>query len=158
MTRQLEPRKIAPNFMRVKAAILAAIASAGLMLTAIQAAEAGGRHHNYRGYHGGFYVGNGAAVAGVIGLAAGAIVGSALAAPRYYGGPVYYAPRRYAYPSRVYVAPRPRYRAPVYAPPVRYGAAAFTPEWIAYCARKYKSFNPRTGTYLAYSGKVRMCR
>lgn len=32
-----------------------------------------------------------------------------------------------------------------------------TPEWNAYCAAKYGSFNPDTGMYLAYSGTYRMC-
>jgi hypothetical protein len=26
------------------------------------------------------------------------------------------------------------------------------------CSRKYRSFNPRTGRYLAYSGRYRRCR
>ena len=46
----------------------------------------------------------GAVAAGIIGgLAAGALIGSAVAAPRYYGGPYYYAP---AY------APAPAYYGP----------------------------------------------
>jgi hypothetical protein len=32
-----------------------------------------------------------------------------------------------------------------------------SPEWNAYCAAKYRSFNPVTGMYLAYSGTYRMC-
>jgi hypothetical protein len=35
--------------------------------------------------------------------------------------------------------------------------AQFTPEWYAYCEAKYRSFNPETGMYLAYSGTYRMC-
>ncbi len=34
----------------------------------------------------------------------------------------------------------------------------FTAEWHAYCAAKYRSFDPTTGLYLAYSGVHRMCR
>lgn len=34
----------------------------------------------------------------------------------------------------------------------------WTDEWYAYCAAKYRSFDPNTGMYLAYSGKYRMCR
>jgi hypothetical protein len=64
--------------------------------------------------------GNGGAIAAgaVIGLATGAIIGSAIAShpPRayYYGGPTYYAPPpRVVYrPAPVYVAPRPVYVAP----------------------------------------------
>ncbi|SDU27491.1 BA14K family protein [Stappia sp. ES.058] len=76
------------------------------------------------------YGGNGAAAAGIIGLATGLIAQQALTS------------RRYAPPARR------GYR----------GAAAWTPEWYAYCARKYRSFNPRTGYYLAYSGRYRFCR
>ncbi|RRN64300.1 BA14K family protein [Caulobacter sp. 602-1] len=31
------------------------------------------------------------------------------------------------------------------------------PDWIAYCARKYRSFDPRSGTYLGYDGLRRYC-
>ncbi|WP_417669573.1 BA14K family protein [Roseibium sp.] len=128
-------------------------------------AEAGGRHH-YRGYYGGVWVGDGAAVAGAVGLAAGAILGATLSSPRYYGGPVYYDPPPYRYAPPPYPAPPVVYAPPPYpyrsravvVPRSVQAGAPFSPEWIAYCARKYKSFNPRTGTYLAYSGKVRMCR
>ena len=32
------------------------------------------------------------------------------------------------------------------------------PDWIAYCARKYRSFDPQSGTYLARDGLRRYCR
>jgi hypothetical protein len=32
------------------------------------------------------------------------------------------------------------------------------PGWIAYCARKYASFDPYTGTYLGYDGLRHYCR
>lgn len=32
------------------------------------------------------------------------------------------------------------------------------PAWIAYCARKYRSFDPYTGTYLGYDGLRHYCR
>lgn len=42
---------------------------------------------------------------------------------------------------------------------VRYGRPApWTAAWYDYCAAKYRSFNPRTGKYLAYSGRYRNCR
>lgn len=34
----------------------------------------------------------------------------------------------------------------------------WTPSWYRYCSRKYRSFNPNTGYYLAYSGRYRFCR
>ncbi|MGP9819039.1 BA14K family protein [Salinarimonas sp. NSM] len=68
----------------------------------------------------------GAAVAaGIIGLATGAILGQALAAPP----PVVRAPR------------------------VRYDADA-----IAYCARRYRSFDPHSFTFLGYDGRRHYCR
>jgi hypothetical protein len=30
--------------------------------------------------------------------------------------------------------------------------------WYAYCQRKYRSFDPETGTYLSYSGERRLCK
>ncbi|WP_244318536.1 BA14K family protein [Roseibium hamelinense] len=84
----------------------------------------------------------GAAIAG--GFVAGAIVGSAISGPRY----VAPAPNYYYAPRRRYVAP-----APVY-----YRAQPWTPAWYQYCSAKYRSFNPRTGYYLAYSGQYRFCR
>jgi len=44
-------------------------------------------------------------------------------------------------------------------PPGYYGAPpAPDPNWIAYCARKYRSFDPSTGTYLAYDGNRYLCQ
>lgn len=90
---------------------------------------------------------------------------------RPYGAPYHYHPydmRAYPYRSRVYVnPPRGRYVGPPrgrrLGPPQRVpytktGLAPFTPQWAAYCARKFKTFNPNTGTYLAYSGRYRFCR
>jgi hypothetical protein len=75
------------------------------------------------------------------GLAAGAILGSALSQPRYYG------PRHYAPPPAYYPAPVVTYRP-----------APWSPAWYNYCSRKYRSFNPNTGYFLAYSGQYRFCR
>jgi hypothetical protein len=38
------------------------------------------------------------------------------------------------------------------APPVG------TEEWSAWCASRYRSFDPQTGTYTAFSGETRECR
>lgn len=88
------------------------------------------RWRDRRGYR---HRNNGAAIGGaaIFGLATGAILGSALS-----GG------------GREYIDP-----------PVRRGGyAPWTPEWYSYCSRKYRSFNPETGYFLAYSGKYRFCR
>jgi hypothetical protein len=77
--------------------------------------------------------------AGVLG---GALVGSAIANNYYYGpGPYYYGP-----PGPYYYGPP----APAYydAPP---GDA------VAYCARRYRSYDPRSGTFLGNDGYRHPC-
>lgn len=82
------------------------------------------------GYYGRPYYGRGyyrpnygaAAAAGAIGLATGAIVGSAIA--------------------------NQQQAAPVYTNP---NSA------VAYCAQRFKSYNPATGTYLGYDGRRHAC-
>jgi len=118
------------TFKTVTAAGLALALGAAALPTA---ASAGSwyPHHKHN---------NGAAVAaGIFGFATGAIVGSALTAPRYY------AP-----------APQPYYYAPK---PVYYGLPApWTPAWYSYCTSKYRSFNPNTGYFLGYDGRYHFCR
>ena len=70
------------------------------------------------------------------GLLGGAIVGGALAAPYY--GPYYYGPGYYP---------------PAYGPGY-YPAPAGDP---AYCARRYRSYDPATGTFLGYDGVRHPC-
>lgn len=86
------------------------------------------------GYRGGYYRGGrGAAVgAGIAAGAIGALAAGALLAP----GPVYGSP--------VYGAP-----APVYVEP--------DADAIAYCSRRFRSYDPSTGTYIANGGVVRAC-
>ena len=69
----------------------------------------------------------------------------ALAAPP--PPPVYYEP------APVYVAP-PVYAAPV---PRAYGYSAADTDAVAYCSRRFRSYNPETGTYIASGGVVRAC-
>jgi len=76
----------------------------------------GPRYYNNRNWNGNNWVGP------AIGLGAGVIIGSMLAAPRY-------------------------------APP-----AAYYGDRNAYCARKYRSYNPYTGTYTGYDGRQHYCR
>jgi hypothetical protein len=73
----------------------------------------------------------GAGVAGaILGLGAGAIIGQSLSGPQR-------------------AAPPPRYRG---------RPEPWTRAWYNYCSAKYRSFNPRTGYYTAYSGRKRFCR
>lgn len=39
-----------------------------------------------------------------------------------------------------------------------YYPARGSADWYAYCARKYRSFDPRSGTYLGYDGRRHYCR
>jgi hypothetical protein len=98
------------------------------------------RHH-YRGRpvyrHHGFDPGA-AVVAGIFGLAAGAIVAGALTPhPVYPVAPYGVVPHR-VYPDRLVA---------------RYSASD-----IAYCSRKYRSFDPVSFTYLGYDGRRHFCR
>lgn len=126
------------RFMKPVATALAVTVGA---LTFATSAEAGHRHRHHRG-------GGDAAAAGIIGFAAGAILGGALSGPRYYGGSYYE-------PDVVYVEPAPVYVQPA---PVYYALEPWTPEWYSYCESKYRSFNPRTGYFKGYDGQFHLCR
>jgi BA14K-like protein len=77
------------------------------------------------------------------GLLGGAIVGGALAAPYYYGEPYYYSYGEPYYPPAAY--------GPGYYPaPGNTGDAS-------YCAGRYRSYDPGTGTYLGYDGVRHPC-
>jgi len=91
----------------------------------------GGRdYYRHRGNRGG------SALAGaIVGLGVGAAIASA-AQPRYYDAP------RYA----------PRYAAPAYA------ARPWTRDWYRYCAARYRSFDPGSGTFQPYNGPRQLCR
>jgi hypothetical protein len=85
-----------------------------------------------------------AAVAG--GVVAGALVGSALAAPYYRPWPYYYP----YYPGPYYAPAPAGYYAPGYGPAPGGGA-------VAYCMRRFRSYNPQTGTYLGTDGYRHPC-
>jgi hypothetical protein len=70
------------------------------------------------------------------GFAAGAIIGGALASRYYYPGPAYYEPYYYAPPP----------------PPAYYGGGD-----VGYCMSRFKSYDPRSGTYLGYDGRRHPC-
>jgi len=95
----------------------------------------------YGGYRRGPAVGAGIA-AGIIG---GALAAGALAAP---------PPAVYYEPEPVYVAPPVVYARPV---PRAYGYSVEDTDAVAYCSRRFRSYNPETGTYIAAGGVVRAC-
>lgn len=94
-----------------------------------------------------------AVAAGVIGLAAGALLGSALSQP---------SQPTYVQPAPVYAPPPP---PPAYYPAaparqVTYYRASYEPwsrGWYQYCSDRYRSFNPNTGTYRGYDGRDHFC-
>lgn len=96
----------------------------------------------YGGYRGGYRRGGGGAgvAAGLIGgLAAGALIGGAIA-------------------SQAAPAPGPGYYPG--APAAAYGGGPVPvgnvygrdPNWVSYCASRYRSFDPVSGTYLGRDG------
>jgi BA14K-like protein len=96
------------------------------------------------GYHGGGGYRRGGGGGGFIpGLAAGAIIGGAIASQGY--GPGYYA------------APGPAYDegyddGPVAVVPVPSGG-----DDVAYCMQTYRSYDPRSGTYMGNDGYRHPC-
>jgi hypothetical protein len=87
------------------------------------------------------------------GFAAGALLGGALLAPRYYApGPYYYAPGPYSAPGPYYAAPGSYYSdpGPGYADP-----AGEDP--VGYCVARFRSYDPHSGTYLGYDGLRHPC-
>jgi hypothetical protein len=114
---------------------IAAAASVAVALTLISPAHAGGGHGD-------------AVVAGAAGFGIGTLFGSAAARPRYYPGTVYVEP------APVYVAPPVVYEAA----PVRYAPAPWSPDWYAYCARRYRTFDAQSGTFISADGREYFCR
>jgi len=94
-----------------------------------------------------------AVAAGVIGLAAGALIGSALSQPQ----PTYVQP---AAPVYAPPPPPPAYYPAAPARQVTYYRAGYEPwsrGWYQYCTDRYRSFNPNTGTYRGYDGRDHFC-
>ena len=141
--------KFARNALLAAAVTLVPMAAA----TQVQAGDRYYRHHRHNN--------NGDALAlGVIGLATGVIVGSALASP---------PPQRRVYvdrgPVSVYYPPPPPRRQVYRQQPVyqqrqvyqSYSVEPWTGAWYEYCSQRYRSFNSRTGTYVGYDGQSHFC-
>jgi hypothetical protein len=97
-------------------------AAGGPELTRSYPGESYAQYYYRRGY---YYDPGAAAAAGIAGLAAGAIIGGAIANQ----------------PGSA-AQPLPQTQ---------------NPEFIAYCSRKYRSFDPYSGTYMARDGNRYMC-
>ncbi len=87
------------------------------------------------------------AIGALLGLGAAAIITNSQR--RHYDG-YGYRPRPY-----YYAAPPVAY---VPAPAYRYAPAPWSPAWYNYCSRRYRSFDPRSGTFQPYNGPRRFCR
>ncbi len=134
---------------RLAKTLLLTATAAALTIASIGAASADDRYYGRRYHHHG---GNDAFVGGAVGLATGLIVGSAIANSRTYDEPRYIdPPYDPAYDAPVYRAP-PRYYAPV-----RTAAEPWTPQWERYCSYRYRSFDPRSGTYIGNDGRIHFC-
>ena len=93
--------------------------------------------------------GRDAVIGGALGLATGVIIGGALASQPRYSEPRYVEPDYYPEPE-----PRVIYRRqPVYTPSYE----PWTQSWFDYCSQRYRSFNPRTGTFVGYDGLEHFC-
>jgi hypothetical protein len=131
--------------------VVLSIAVAATTLATLPAANAGDRWRYNRHYHHHRHSGD-LAVAGLLGLAAGALVVGLSAQP--------------VYRERVYVTPRPRpYRGSVaiiehevvYLDDHAGAMEPWTAEWYAYCSDRYRSFDGRTGTYKGFDGRKHFC-
>ena len=130
------------------------------MIASVGTASADGwrRHH----HHGG---GGDAVAAGVAGLAVGALIGSALSAPRstrtyideapVYDDP-YYDPAPTYVQRRVYVEEPTYVQRRVYVE--RAGLQPWSQSWMRYCMQRYRTFDPRTGTFVGNDGREHFCR
>jgi hypothetical protein len=134
----------------IKAIVLSAAVAATTLTATAGVAEARDRHGwNNGGWHHRDYRRrdrNDALVGGAIGLATGMIIGGAIASqPRYDDRRVYVEPDYYPEPERRV------YRRPVasYEP--------WTQSWYDYCSRRYRSFNPDSGTFVGYDGREHFC-
>jgi hypothetical protein len=132
-----------------KTAILS-VGVAAATLAALPAANAGDwRHWHHHGHDNG-----NAIAAGVLGLAAGALIVGALnnqqhPPPDYYDGGYYEGDVQPAPIRRHYAQPRVAYNE-TYAEP-------WTRDWYRYCVDRYRTFNARTGTFTGNDGEQHFC-
>ncbi|MCD1263374.1 BA14K family protein [Shinella sp. AETb1-6] len=91
-----------------------------------------------------------ALIGGALGLATGVIIGGAIASQPRYDEPRYIE-RRYVEPEYY---PEPERRV-IYRPAPSY--EPWTRSWYDYCARRYRSFDPQSGTFVGYDGREHFC-
>lgn len=133
-----------------KSAILSA-AVAATTVAAMPGAEAGERRrHSHRVERHHHSSGGDLAVAGILGLAAGALAVGLASRQPVYEEPVYANPYR---------RPRPQ---PIreYDPREDVHAGSLEPwssAWYQYCVDRYRSFDARSGTFVGYDGERHFC-
>jgi hypothetical protein len=129
-----------------KTAVLS-LGVAATTLASLPTASAGDRHWHRHGGHGRHSDAGDLAAAGILGLAAGALV-VGLAAQNE-PAPVY---------DNYYRRPQPR---PIREyPETVYYRGSFEPwsrGWYEYCSDRYRSFDPQSGTYMGYDGREHFC-
>ena len=89
------------------------------------------------------------AAGAILGLGAAAIIAGSRRHHYGYGYNYGYQPYYYAPPPVAYYPPAPSY---AYAP------APWSPAWYSYCSQRYRSFDPRSGTFQPYRGPRRLCQ
>ncbi|WP_332066002.1 BA14K family protein [Bartonella sp. CB189] len=92
--------------------------------------------------------------AGILGLAAGTLLGNVLKKPEqpqiiYQVAPPQHQVIYHEVPQTQVV-----YQAPTVVTPQN---PQWTSGWVQYCKAKYRSFNPKTGTFKGYDGKEHFC-
>ncbi|MCU0831932.1 MAG: BA14K family protein [Rhizobiaceae bacterium] len=94
-----------------------------------------------------------AIIAGIAGLAIGAIVGGVQQQTR----PVVAQPVRPVTPPQLSNAYPPRPAAGPHVVTVNNAFEPWTPAWHDWCRNRYRSFNPASGTFTGYDGVKRFC-
>lgn len=145
----------------LKTAVLSA-AVAATVIAPLAQAHAGGRQADHRYAVTRQNSDGDAIVAGILGLAIGAIAAGVIAGaddPR----PVEVNPYRHPRPSldREFlfeeVLPEPEPEVVYYDSEDAQGFEPWGRDWYRYCAREHQSFDPETGTYFDYDGVERFC-
>lgn len=122
-----------------------AVAATTLAVVPAEARDRWHRHHSH----------DDALVAGITGLAVGAIIGGLASQPSPPPARVYIDP-----PYEPVYRPVPAYRVPRFQPTYSYGYRGlqpWTPAWYRVCSQRYRSFDPTSGTFLGYDGQRHFC-
>jgi hypothetical protein len=131
-----------------KTAVLS-VAVAATTLATLPAANAGDGYwrRGDRHYHRYHSDSGDLAAAGILGLAAGALVVGLASQPE--PEPVYVNPYRQPRPRPVREYPETVYLDGVLEP--------WSRDWYDYCSDRYRTFNPQSGTFVGYDGQEHFC-